>query len=74
MMKQIALIVATAACTFAGGCSSTTTTRVVEPAPVAATQRTVYPDGTYVDRPVVATTTTTVPVAPARTTTVHTTR
>jgi hypothetical protein len=72
MMKQVALIIATAACTFAAGCSSTTTTRVVQPAPVSATQRTVYPDGTYVDRPVVATTT--VPVAPATTTTVYTTR
>ena len=80
-----ALIAAVAGSVFTGGCTSTT--RTVETAPVAvqrtavATQRTTYSDGTYVDRPVVATTaapvvtstTTTTPVVPA-TTTVYTTR
>ena len=71
MTKKVALMIATAACALTVGCTSTSTTRVVQPAPAAATQRTVYPDGTYVDRPVVATTTTAVP---ATTTTVYTTR
>jgi hypothetical protein len=69
MTKQVVLMIAMTACAVAVGCTSTT--RVVQPAPAAVTQRTVYPDGTYVDRPVVATTTTAVP---ATTTTVYTTR
>ena len=80
-MKTNALLFAVAACTLAAGCSSTTTTRVVEPTPAAATQRTVYLDGTYSDRTVVpATTTTVVPAGTTttyvqpRTTTVYTTR
>jgi hypothetical protein len=88
MTKRFAALIAAAAGSiFMGGCTATTQTRVVEPAPVAiqrtpvATERTTYPDGTYVDRPVVATTaapvvtatTTTTPVVPA-TTTVYTTR
>jgi hypothetical protein len=79
-MKTNALLFAGAVCALAGGCSATTTTRVVEPTPAAATQRTVYPDGTYSDRTVVPVTTTVVPAGTTttyvqpRTTTVYTTR
>ena len=78
-MKANALLFAGAACALAVGCSATTTTRVVEPTPAAATQRTVYPDGTYSDRTVVPATTTVVPAGTTtyvqpRTTTVYTTR
>jgi hypothetical protein len=76
MQNHAAFAIAVAACALAGGCTATSTTRVVDPAPVA-TQRTVYADGTYRDTTVVpATTTTVVPatttVVPARTTTVYT--
>lgn len=85
MTKGFAALIAAAGSVCMGGCSSTT--RTVETAPVAvqrtavATERTTYPDGTYVDRPVVATTaapvvtstTTTTPLVPA-TTTVYTNR
>jgi hypothetical protein len=79
-MKTNALLFAGTACALAAGCSATTTTRVVEPTPAAATQRTVYPDGTYSDRTVVPATTTVVPAGTTttyvqpRTTTVYTTR
>ena len=57
--NHAAFIIAVAASTLAAGCSFTSNTRSVEPVPVA-TQRTVYPDGTYSDRTVVPATTTTV--------------
>jgi hypothetical protein len=72
-MNVHALLAGEAACTLVAGYTSTSTTRVVEPAPAtttvvqpypaATTQRTVYPDGTYRD--------TTTTVAPAGTTTVY---
>jgi PBP1b-binding outer membrane lipoprotein LpoB len=72
-MKINMLLAVAGACTLAAGCTATsttrvvepapaTTTRVVQPAPVASTQRTVYPDGTYRDSTV---------VTPATTTTVY---
>ena len=72
MMKNRPIAITAAACVLVGACSSNTTTRVVEPVP-AATQRTVYPDGTYRDTAVVpaAPITTVVPARPA---TVYTTR
>jgi hypothetical protein len=66
MMKHATLFVVTTTCALAGGCSFTSHTQGVEPAPVA-TQRTVYPDGSYRDVAVVPTTS-----EPVRTTTVTT--
>jgi len=53
MMKCLALGLVLAAATLGSGCFSlsSTTTRTA-PAPAPVVQRTVYPDGTYVDQPV----------------------
>jgi hypothetical protein len=64
MMKHATFVVVVTACALVGGCSTTTYTQ--QPAPVA-TQRTIYPDGSYRDVAVVPATT-----VPARTTTVTT--
>ena len=66
MMKHATFVGVVTACALAGGCSVTSHTQGVEPAPVA-TQRTIYPDGSYRDVAVVPATT-----VPARTTTVTT--
>jgi hypothetical protein len=58
MMKFLSLGFVLAAATFGSGCISfSSTTRTVPapaptPAPAPVVQRTVYPDGTYVDQPV----------------------
>jgi hypothetical protein len=58
MMKFLAMGVVLAAVTFCTGCISySSTTRMVpapapDPAPPPVVQRTVYSDGTYVDRTV----------------------
>ncbi len=65
-MKHATFVVVVSACALAGGCSVTSHTQAVEPAPVA-TQRTIYPDGSYRDTTVVP-----VATAPATTTTVTT--
>lgn len=65
-MKHATFVVVVSACALAGGCSFTSHTQAVEPAPVA-TQRTVYPDGSYRETAVVPAAT-----APRTTTTVTT--
>lgn len=64
MIKHATLVAVVIACALAGGCSVTSHTQGVESGPVA-TQRTVYPDGSYRDVAVV-------PAAPRTTTTVTT--
>ena len=58
-MKYAAFAIVVAIGALAGGCSFSSRTQSVEPAPVA-TQRTVYPDGSYKDTAVAPATTTTV--------------
>ena len=56
MVKLLSLGFVLAAATLGSGCISfSSTTRTVPPpppAPAPVVQRTVYPDGTYVDQPV----------------------
>ncbi len=57
MMKFLAMGFALAAATLGSGCISLSSTRTAPPpppapAPAPVVQRTVYPDGTYVDQPV----------------------
>jgi hypothetical protein len=54
MMKFLPLGFVLAAITLGAGCMSfsSTTRTVPAPAPAPVVQRTVYPDGTYVDQPV----------------------
>jgi hypothetical protein len=55
MMRVLCLGLAIAAGAFSSGCTYSNTTRAVPapaPTPAPVVQRTVYPDGTYVDTPV----------------------
>jgi hypothetical protein len=56
MMKFLSLGFVLAAATLGSGCisfsSTTRTAPAPTPAPAPVVQRTVYPDGTYVDQPV----------------------
>ena len=55
MMKLLSLGFVLAAAMLGSGCfsfSSTRTAPAPAPAPAPVVQRTVYPDGTYVDQPV----------------------
>ena len=55
MMKFLSLGFVLAAITFGSGCISLSSTRSAPPpppAPAPVVQRTVYPDGTYVDQAV----------------------
>jgi hypothetical protein len=55
MMKFLSLGFVLAAATLGSGCISLSSTRTAPPpppVPAPVVQRTVYPDGTYVDQPV----------------------